>query len=193
MKVGYARVSTTDQNLGNQIETLRSFGCEKIFQEKQSGKSADNREQLQLALDFVREGDILVVTKLDRMARSVLDLNLIAKRLQDKQVDLKVLSQDIDTTTTYGKLVFNVLGAVAQFERELINERAREGIVKAKARGVKFGRARKVDATLAATIRDESQTWNGSKAEFASRYGLSRATLYRILADVDKSQDSLIG
>lgn len=193
MKVGYARVSTTDQNLSNQIETLRSFGCEKIFQEKQSGKSVDNREQLQLVLDFVREGDILVVTKLDRMARSVLDLNLIAKKLQDKQVDLRVLTQDIDTTTTYGKLVFNVLGAVAQFERELINERAREGIIKARERGVKFGRARKVDAALAATIRDESQTWNGSKAEFASRYGLSRATLYRILADVDKSQDSLIG
>jgi len=190
MKIGYARVSTADQNLGNQIEALRSYGCEKIFQEKQSGKSADNREQLQLALDFVREGDILVVTKLDRMARSVLDLNLIAKRLQEKHVDLKVLSQEIDTTTTYGKLVFNVLGAVAQFERELINERAREGIIKAKARGVRFGRARKVDAALASVIRRESGAWNGSKSELAAKYGLSRATLYRILADEDQYETS---
>lgn len=97
----------------------------------------------------MREGDVLVITKLDRMARSVLDLNIIAKRLLDKQVDLKVLTQDIDTTTIYGKLVFNVLGAVAQFERELINERAKEGIIKAKARGVKFGRSKKVNAEMA--------------------------------------------
>lgn len=183
MKVGYARVSTTDQNLSNQIDALHAFGCEKIFQEKLSGKSADNRAQLQLALDFVREGDVLVITKLDRMARSVLDLNIIAKKLQDKQVDLKVLTQEIDTTSTYGKLVFNVLGAVAQFERELINERAREGIIKAKERGVKFGRSRKVNATLAAAIRDEGRSWRGSKTELAKRYGVSRATVYRIISD----------
>ncbi|NOT16377.1 MAG: recombinase family protein [Methylotenera sp.] len=90
MKIGYARVSTADQNLDNQVDALMAFGCDKIFQEKQSGKSADNREQLMLALDFVREADILVITKLDRMARSVLDLNIIAKRLVDKKVDLKV-------------------------------------------------------------------------------------------------------
>lgn len=181
MKVGYARVSTSDQNLDNQIDALTAFGCDKVFQEKQSGKSADNREQLMLTLDFVREGDVLVITKLDRMARSVLDLNIIAKRLQDKQVDLKVLTQDIDTTTIYGKLVFNVLGAVAQFERELINERAREGIVKAKARGVKFGRAKKVDDDLTTTILSELPLWTGSKSELADKHGISRATLYRMI------------
>ena len=181
MKVGYARVSSTDQNLDNQIQALEAFGCEKVFQEKQSGKTAENREQLQLALEFVREGDILVITKLDRMARSVLDLNLIAKKLQDKRVDLKVLTQEIDTTTTYGKLVFNVLGAVAQFERELINERAREGIIKAKARGVKFGRTRKVDNNLATTILLELPSWVGSKSELAEKHGISRATLYRVI------------
>lgn len=181
MKVGYARVSTSDQNLDNQIDALTAFGCEKVFQEKLSGKSAEYREQLQQALDFVREGDVLVITKLDRMARSVLDLNIIAKRLLDKQVDLKVLTQEIDTTTTYGKLVFNVLGAVAQFERELINERAREGIVKAKARGVKFGRAKKVNEALAGAILSDIPSWAGSKSELASKYGVSRATLYRII------------
>jgi DNA invertase Pin-like site-specific DNA recombinase len=182
MKVGYARVSSTDQNLENQIEALNAFGCEKIFSEKQSGKSADNREQLQQALDFVREGDVLVITKLDRMARSVLDLNIIAKKLQDKKVDLKVLTQEIDTTTIYGKLVFNVLGAVAQFERELINERAREGIVKAKARGVKFGRIKKIDDKLIENINEELLTWVGSKAQLAVKHGISRASLYRLIA-----------
>ena len=173
MKIGYARVSTSDQNLDNQVDALKAFGCEKVFQEKLSGKSADNREQLQQALDYVREGDVLVITKLDRMARSVLDLNIIAKRLVDKQVDLKVLTQDIDTTTTYGKLVFNGLGAVAQFARELI--------IKAKARGVKFGRARKVDDELAATILSELPSWVGSKSKFADKHGISRATLYRMI------------
>lgn len=181
MKIGYARVSTADQNLDNQILALEAFGCEKIFKEKLSGKSAENREQLQLSLEFVRQGDVLVITKLDRMARSVLDLNIIAKRLLDKQVDLKVLTQDIDTTTIYGKLVFNVLGAVAQFERELINERAKDGIIKAKLRGVKFGRARKVDDELAATILSELPSWVGSKSMLADKHGISRATLYRII------------
>ena len=181
MKIGYARVSTADQNLDNQIAALNEYGCEKVFQEKLSGKSADNREQLQQAISFAREGDVLVVSKLDRMARSVLDLNIIAKRLLDKQVDLKVLTQDIDTTTIYGKLVFNVLGAVAQFERELINERARDGIVRAKARGVKFGRARKVYNELAATVLSELPAWVGSKSMLADKHGISRATLYRII------------
>lgn len=181
MKIGYARVSTSDQNLDNQVDALIAFGCEKVFQEKQSGKSADNREQLMLALDFVRESDILVVTKLDRMARSVLDLNIIAKRLVDKKVDLKVLTQDIDTTTTYGKLVFNVLAAVAQFERELINERVREGIIKAKARGVKFGRSRKVNDDLTKSVISDLAMWTGSKSMLADKHGISRATLYRII------------
>jgi DNA invertase Pin-like site-specific DNA recombinase len=181
MKVGYARVSAVDQNLDNQIDALETFGCEKVFKEKLSGKFAENREQLQLALDFVREGDVLVITKLDRMARSVLDLNVIAKLLLDKKVDLKVLTQDIDTTTIYGKLVFNVLGAVAQFERELINERAKEGIVKAKARGVKFGRSKKVNEDLAKSILNELPLWTKSKSDLADKYGISRATLYRLI------------
>lgn len=181
MKIGYARVSTADQNLDNQILALEAFGCEKIFKEKLSGKSAENREQLQLALEFVRQDDVLVITKLDRMARSVLDLNIIAKRLMDKQVDLKVLTQDIDTTTIYGKLVFNVLGAVAQFERELINERARDGIIKAKARGVKFGRSKKVSAEMTSLILSELHSWAGSKSELAAKHKISRATLYRLI------------
>ena len=116
------------------------------------------------------------------MARSVLDLNIIAKKLQDKQVDLKVLTQEIDTTTIYGKLVFNVLGAVAQFEMELISERAREGVVKAKARGVKFGRTKKIEAKLTESIKSELLTWTGSKEQLADKHGISRASLYRLIS-----------
>lgn len=132
----------------------------------------------------MRKGDVLVVTKLDRMARSVLDLNIIAKQLQDKQVDLKVLDQDIDTTTTYGKLVFNVLGAVAQFERELINKRVREGVKKAQARGVKFGRKVKIDDDFKAAIIARLQElgyYRTSKAQVAREFNIGRTTLYRMI------------
>ncbi len=183
MKVGYARVSTLGQSLENQLESLTKEGCEKIFEEKASGKSADEREQLQMALDFVRVDDVLVITKLDRLARSMIDLGLIAKRLKDKGVGLKAIDQSgIDTTTATGELLFNILGSVAAFERALINERTAEGRVKAKAKGVKFGAKAKLSAIEVVKLKSEVEKFKGSKSELASKYGISRASLYRIIA-----------
>ena len=140
MNVGYARVSTSSQNLENQIDQLKSAGCEKIFSEKRSGKNEADREQFKIMMGFVREGDVLYITKLDRLARSVIDLHNIAKFLQNKDVNLKVLHQNIDTTSPAGRLLFTMLGAIAEFERDLINERVREGIEAAKKKGIQFGR-----------------------------------------------------
>lgn len=183
MKVGYARVSTVGQSLENQLESLAKEGCEKIFEEKASGKSSDGREQLQLALDFVRDGDVLVITKLDRLARSMIDLSLIAKTLKDKKVGLKALDQpEIDTTSAIGELLFNVLGAVAAFERALINERTAEGRAKAMSRGVKFGAKTKLSDDELTKLKAEAELFEGSKSELASKYGISRASLYRLIA-----------
>ena len=121
-----------------QLDKLGIAGAEKIFQEKKTGASRDGREALAAALDFVREGDVFIVTRLDRLARSVLDLTTIVDKLAAKKVDLLVIDQAIDTTTPTGRLMLHVLAALAEFERELIKERAADGIAKAKAAGVHF-------------------------------------------------------
>jgi DNA invertase Pin-like site-specific DNA recombinase len=135
MQIGYARSSTVDQEAGFQaeIKSLKQAGCEKVFAEKVS--SVAERAQLEAALDYAREGDILVITRLDRLARSVSHLVAIGDRLEAKAVALRVLEQAIDTSNCTGRLMFNMLGAIAQFERELMLERQREGIAKAKAEG----------------------------------------------------------
>ncbi|NIP27087.1 MAG: recombinase family protein, partial [Phycisphaerae bacterium] len=134
--VGYARVSSVGQTLAVQLDKLKA--CDKIFQEKMSAVT-DKRPQLQSCLEYVRQGDTLMVTKLDRLARSTLHLCQIAAELERKQVDLQVLDQNIDTKSATGRLLFNMLGAIAQFETEIRAERQREGIQKARERGVKFG------------------------------------------------------
>ena len=141
MQIGYARSSTIDQEAGfrAQIKSLKEAGCEKVFAEQVS--SLAERMQLEAALDYAREGDTLVITKLDRLARSVFHLVTIGERLEEKGVALKVLEQAIDTSNCTGRLMFNMLGAIAQFERELMLERQREGIAKAKAEGKYKGRA----------------------------------------------------
>jgi DNA invertase Pin-like site-specific DNA recombinase len=181
LKVGYARVSTLGQSLENQVASLTNAGCEKIYQEKASGKTSDGREQLQLALDFVRAGDVLVFTKLDRLARSMGDLGVIAKKLKEKSVGLVALDQPaIDTTTATGELIFNVLGAVASFERSLINERTAEGRAKAMSKGVKFGKKPKLSDMQIKELSEELAIWTGSKEELAAKHGISRASLYRL-------------
>src|SRR5579884_3709400 len=135
--VGYARVSSVGQSLEVQLDKLRS--CDKTYQEKQSGSSS-KRPRLEACLEYVREGDTLVVSRLDRLARSTLHLCQIAAELQRKGVDLQVLDQQIDTTTSTGRLLFHMLGAIAQFETEIRAERQRDGIQQAKARGVPLGR-----------------------------------------------------
>ena len=180
MQVGYARSSTVDQEAGfqAQIKALNAAVCDKIFSEKVS--SVAERQQLEAALEFVREGDSLVVTKLDRLARSVAHLVGIGERLESKGVALKVLEQAIDTSTSTGRLMFNMLGAIAQFERELMLERQREGVAKAKAEGKYKGRAPTARAKAPEVRRLHSE--GVGPTEIAKRVGIGRASVYRILA-----------
>ena len=180
MNVGYARVSTSSQNLENQ---LKDAGCVKIFSEKKSGKNRADRQQFNFMMDFVREGDVLFITKLDRLARSVIDLQNIAKFLEDKNVDLKVIQQNIDTTTPAGRLLFTVLGAIAEFERDLINERVREGIEAAKRKGIQFGRKAILNSKDKNVIYKEHE--KGKSVAWLSKFfHVARNTIYRALKDI---------
>ena len=181
MKIGYARVSTTGQDYETQLTKLQAEGCEKIFHEKQSGKKAENREQLQTALEFLREGDVLVITKLDRLARSMGDLWQIVRKLDSKGVGFKVLDQaGMDTTTPTGKLMFNILGSIAEFERDLINARTDEGRKAAKAKGVKFGRKEKLTDDQMAALRADVKAGFLSMQAIGDKYGIARNSVYRL-------------
>ena len=160
-----------------------AHGCDKIFEEKKSGANRDEREALHQALTFVREGDQFVVTRLDRLARSVLDLSQITAEIAAKKVDLVVLDQAIDTGSPTGRLLFHMLAAIGEFERDLIKERAAEGIARAKAAGVKFGAKSKLSAEQIAALKAEFAIPTTNRKELARRYGISRATVYRLCAE----------
>lgn len=177
--VGYARVSTTSQKLQNQITRLNEYGCRKLFTEKVSGAKS-SRKELKAALEYVREGDSLVVTKLDRLARSAVDLGKIAALLESKSVDLVVLDQKIDTSSPTGRLMFTMIGAFAEFERDLIAERCKEGVEKARARGVKFGRPAKLTDEQLQHLRAEIAEGQVGKSVLAKKYGISRQSVYRL-------------
>ena len=179
MKVGYARVSSLGQSLDTQTDKLTAFGCEKVFQEKRSGATREKREAVNAALEFCREGDMLVITKLDRLARSMSDLQDISKTLARKGVDFVVLDQSIDTTTPAGRLTFHLLGAVAEFERDLIAERRNEGIEKAKAKGVKFGRREKLNAAQLQELR-AAYGAGDTRKDLMQRFDISKSTFYRL-------------
>jgi DNA invertase Pin-like site-specific DNA recombinase len=182
MKIGYARVSTTGQHLDAQEGKLLAFGCEKIYQEKQSGKASNNRPVLQEALKFAREGDVFVITRLDRLARSLLDLVKMTESFEKQGIGFVVLDQQIDTTTPTGRLMFHVLSAIGEFERELINERVKEGIEKAKVKGVQFGRKNKLTPEEILEFKREfnNPPEGTTKTDITKKYGLSRASGYRI-------------
>lgn len=179
MRVGYARTSTLEQTAGfeAQIRELTAAGCEKLFREQVS--SVGEREHLAAALDFIREGDTLVVTKLDRLARSIGHLSEVTKTLESKKASLQVLAMGLDTSTATGRLMLNVIGSVAQFEREMMLERQREGIAKAKADGRYKGRKPTARAK-AEDVRTLSALGLGA-TEIAKRLGIGRASVYRIL------------
>lgn len=179
--VGYARVSSIGQSLDIQLAKLKH--CDKIFKEKRSGVS-DKRPRLKACLEYVREGDMLVVTRLDRLARSTLHLCQIAKQLESKQVDLQVLDQNIDTGDATGRLVFNVLGAIAQFETEIRAERQMDGIQKAKARGVQFGRKRQLTPNQCQELRERRAQGVLIKT-LMKDYKLSKASVYRYLHEAE--------
>lgn len=178
-KVGYARVSTVGQNLDVQLDRLSD--CDKIFQEKKSGAS-DTRPQLKTCLDYLREGDVLIITRLDRLARSTLHLCQIADTLQEKDVALQVLDQNINTADATGRLLFNMLGAIGQFETEIRAERQMEGIAKAKERGVAFGRKKQLTDEDVKTLKAEREQGILIK-DLMRKYRLSKATIYRYLSD----------
>lgn len=185
--VGYARTSTTDQKAGLEAQTrdLKDAGCVKIFHEELSSV-ATRRPQLDMALDYVREGDTFVVTKPDRLARSTLELLQIAKSLEGKGVTLRILSLDLDTSTPTGKLLLTVLAGIAAFERDLMLERQREGIAKAKAEGKYKGRA--------PTARNKAADVRRLKCEgltadaIAVELGIGRASVFRILREAGSEQ-----
>lgn len=179
MKIGYARVSSTGQNEAAQVDILRRHGAEELFIEKASGTTREGREKLEEAIRFARKGDVLMVTRLDRLARSVLDLNTISQELQAKGVDLIATEQNIDTTTPTGRLMFNMLGAIAEFETDLRKERQLEGIAKAKEEGRYKGRPVTVDGDA---IRAALAAGDKPMA-VAKRFNVARSTVYRMMGE----------
>jgi len=175
MIVGYARVSTTDQDLTIQLAALNAAQCEKVFGEKQSGTSIAARAELAAALEFMREGDTLVVTRIDRLARSVGDLEGIVATLKRKGIALRATEQSIDTSTPAGMAFFQMLGVFAQFETAIRKERQLEGIAKAKQAGVYKGRKRTVDVEQVKAMLSAG----GTPSSVARELGISRMSVYR--------------
>lgn len=181
--IGYARVSTREQNLERQIKALKKYGCDIILEEKKTGKNLD-RLELQNLLNTVKEGDTVVVSELTRISRSTADLHSLVNELDAKGVKFKSLKEEwVDTTTAHGRLIFTMLAGVAQFEREIMLERQAEGIAVAKERGVKFGRKLDKDANLARAI-ELYKEGKYPAGEIAKMCKISRATLYRRLKDL---------
>jgi len=174
---GYARVSTTDQDLGIQVAALRAAGCQTIRSEKKSGSGREARTELQVLLDFLREGDTLVVTRIDRLARSMKDLQDIVYELKGRGVALKATEQPIDTRTAAGKAFLDMLGVFAEFETNLRKERQAEGIAAAKARGVYKGGKPRIDPEAVRTRAAQGMR----PAHIARELGISRGTVYRFL------------
>jgi DNA invertase Pin-like site-specific DNA recombinase len=177
MLYGYARVSPTDQDLTIQREALKAAGCEVIREEKATGTSRKGRAELGTVLQFLREGDTLVVTRIDRLARSLDDLQGIVKILRDRGTNLLVTEQNVDTSTASGKAFFQMLGVFAEFETNIRRERQAEGIAKAKAKGVYKGRKRTIDANEVKRLKDLGD----GATEIANKLKIVRSSVYRAL------------
>ena len=176
---GYARVSTIDQDLSIQEEALKAAGCEIVRSEKVSGTSTQGREELKTLMAFLHPGDELIVTRVDRLARSVLDLQQIVRELREKGVQLKATEQPIDTSTPAGKCFLDMLGVFAEFETNLRKERQMEGIAKAKENGVYKGRKPSIDVEQVRVLK--AQGMGASK--IAEELGIARASVYRVLSE----------
>lgn len=179
MIIGYARVSTKDQNLNMQIDALKKAGCERIYQEKVTG-TKDDRTELNKALEAIREGDKFVVYKLDRLARSTLKLLKVAQELESKKIELVSIQDNIDTSTPMGKAMFRMLAVLAELERDMIAERTRSGLEAARARGRNGGRPRKNNKKVEQAIKMYN-TKQFSLKEIREATGVSSSTLYRYL------------
>lgn len=175
--IGYARVSTTDQHLDLQENALRAAGCDLIRSEKRSGTTTAGREELRTVLDFLRAGDVLMVTRIDRLARSIGDLQDIVRTVRTRGASLKATEQPIDTSTAAGKCFLDMLGVFAEFETNLRRERQLEGIADAKARGVYQGRKASIDTAKVKALKAEGM---GASA-IAKALKIGRASVYRAL------------
>lgn len=184
MKIGYARVSTYEQNLDLQIDALKKAGCaaEHIFTDTASGSKAD-RQGLIDAFRFLREGDTLYVWKLDRLGRSIQHLIELTQQIQDRSASFVCLQENIDTTTTTGKLIFHIFGALAEFERDLIRERTQAGLVAAKARGRMGGRPFALDQKQIIRLRELYSSKTSTIGEICKIFNISRPTFYSYLKD----------
>ncbi|MBT4890120.1 MAG: recombinase family protein [Rhodospirillales bacterium] len=176
---GYSRVSDRTQNLSIQEEALRAAGCEVIRSEKVSGTSMNNRDELRNLLDFIREGDELVITRIDRLARSILDLHMIVEELEAKGATLRATEQPISTGDAASKAFLSMLGVFAEFETNLRRERQMEGILKAKASGKYKGRKQSIDRDRVKQLK--AQGMGASK--IAAELGIARASVYRVLEE----------
>lgn len=183
MKIGYARISTDEQSDNAQIDALKIIGCEKVYREIYTG-SSKSRPELERMFDALREGDVVVVQRLDRLGRSLKDLIELLDSFKSKQVQFISLSESIDTTTAVGELAFHMIGSIAQFERRLISERTKAGLDAARARGRKGGRKEKLSSTdikkAKAMLSDPEMT----KSEVAEHFKVSRPTLNKALARI---------
>jgi DNA invertase Pin-like site-specific DNA recombinase len=180
MKIGYARVSTDDQNLFPQVDALEQAGCEKIYRDQLSGAKTE-RPGLQEVLSYLRPGDTLVVWRLDRLGRSLKHLIEIVTNLEEKGIGFQSLQESIDTTTSGGRLVFHIFGALAEFERNLIRERTQAGLQAARARGRKGGRPKALDTKKVALLYQLYDEKKHSIQELCDILGISKSTLYAYL------------
>jgi DNA invertase Pin-like site-specific DNA recombinase len=178
--IGYARVSTDDQNLDLQLDALKDAGCARIFTERASG-ALDDRPELAKLFDHLRDGDTVVVWRLDRLGRSLKHLIEVIRSLEERQVGFRSLTEGIDTTSAGGRLVFHIFAALAEFERELISERTRAGLAAARARGRRGGRPRSMTPEKLEVARQMHESRKHTVAAIAATLGVSRATLYRSL------------
>lgn len=180
MKIGYSRISTQEQNADLQLDALKQAGCEKFFSDKVSGAKAD-RPGLAAALDYAREGDSLVVWRLDRLGRSLKHLLEVVEGLEENGIGFVSLQDGFDTTTNGGKLFFHIFGALAEFERSLIQERTRAGLEAARARGRIGGRKEKLNPAQVATLKAMYESKAHALGEICRTFNITKPTLYRYL------------
>lgn len=185
MKIGYARVSTEDQSLDRQIDMLQEAGCEKVFQEKITGTKKE-RPELNKMLEHLRKDDIVIITDLTRLSRSVKDLFSLVEQIENKGGNIRSLKESwVDTTTPQGKLMFTILAGISQFERDLISQRTKEGLVAARSRGRNGGRPKKDDKAIKLAIK-MYESRNCSISEITKATAVSKTTLYRYVNNNSK-------
>jgi DNA invertase Pin-like site-specific DNA recombinase len=189
MLIGYARISTPEQSLDSQLDALKTAGCEKCFSDIASGANS-TRQGLDEALRFLREGDTLVVWKLDRLGRSLQHLLDTLHTLNARQIGFRSLQENLDTTTASGKLLFHLFGALAEFERDLIRERTHAGLAAARARGKLGGRRRSLDDKKITLLKSLHAHPDYPIADLCQSFRISRATLYRYLKNETPAESS---